>query len=263
MQSLGKTATRRRFLGTLTLTVGAVALASCQANVGTPGGQAGAKPSNSVSFMDWSPVQTGDPLAKAIDAFQQQSSQYKVKIEPTPGNYEEKMRTLLAAGTPPDILRINDDYVRGYSVKHQLLDLTALMKQDKVNRSDYSEFIFDFPKQPDGTYTAWPIGNQPRLIYFNVDLFKQVGAPLPPTEWTDKGWKWGDFLALTQKLTLPDKRWGALVYDDTGFERMRSRPPVRMSAALLDGRRRGVQTVPYGHSVGVAGNLGRSPREHG
>ena len=45
--------------------------------------------------------------------------------------------------------------------------------------------------------------------------------------------------------------------------RMRSRPPVRMSAALLDGRRRGVQTVPYGHSVGVAGNLGRSPREHG
>lgn len=214
MPDINGSISRRHFLGILALAGGATVLTACQAAV--PGG--GPTAANAVSFMDWSSLRPGDPLDKAIAEFRKANTQYNVKVEPTPGNYEAKMRTLLAAGTPPDIMRVNDDYVRGYSVKHQLLDLSKYMQRDKIKREDYFEFIFDFPRQADGQYTAWPIGNQPRLIYYNVDLFKQVGAPLPPTDWTDKAWKWGDFLALAQKLTLPDQRWGALVYDDTGFE---------------------------------------------
>jgi multiple sugar transport system substrate-binding protein len=58
------------------------------------------------------------------------------------------------------------------------------------------------------------------VIFYNVDHFKEAGVPLPPTEWTDQNWKWDNFLDAAKKLTKPGERWGALVYDDTGFEQI-------------------------------------------
>ncbi len=62
------------------------------------------------------------------------------------------------------------------------------------------------------------LGSQPRLIYYNVDMFEAAGVPLPPSDWSSAGWTWDDFIATAQALTIPGERWGALVYDDTGCE---------------------------------------------
>ena len=170
-------------------------------------------------FMNWEAME-GTPTEQAILAYQEQTGR-TVEIIPNPGtgtDYETKIRTMLAGDTIPDIIRTNDDFVRFYSVKEQFTDLQPLMDRDGITPDSYYPPIFDFPKQPDGKYTAWTLGNQPRVIYYNVDLFNNAGVALPPTDWSSEGWTWDDFVEKAKALTIPGEQWGALVYDDTGCE---------------------------------------------
>ncbi len=170
-----------------------------------------------VSFMNWDAIE-GTPMETAINAFQEQSG-ITVNVQPTPTtDYETKMRTLLASGSPPDVMRINDDFVRGYSLAEQLLDLRPYIDASGINPADYNEHPFNFPIQPDGAHTAWTTGTQPALIFYNVNLFEEAGVPLPPTTWTSEGWQWENFLEAAQALTVPDERWGVLLYKDTSHE---------------------------------------------
>ena len=250
MVSFGPSTTRRRFLIQFAAAGGAVVAAACappeptpRANVAatqpaaaqpaapnptaaapaqpaaTQAAPAQAKGAGVITFVNWEDVKD-TPLERAIREFERVSGR-TVDIQPTPGRgteYETKIRVMLAGGTVPDIMRTNDDYVRYYSVKDQILDLRPYIERDKINPDDYYKPIYDFAKQPDGRYTAWSLGNQPRVIFYNVTMFKDAGVPLPPKDWTDKDWKWDDFLDRAKKLTLPGQRWGALLYDDTGME---------------------------------------------
>jgi len=236
---MGQGLTRRRFLGQLAVAGGALALAACGAsprdqttNGGAPSsaapsaagaaatpGASSAAVAGSTSFMNWDDIK-GTPIEMVLQAYEKQSGQ-KVENVPNPGSgteYETKVRTMLAGGTAPDIMRVNDDFVRYYSVKQQVRDLTPYIKRDNINPDDYYTSIYDFAKQPTGQYTAWSIGNQPRVIYYNINMFKEAGVPLPTKDWTKQGWMWSDFLDTAKKLTKGDQRWGALVYDDTGSE---------------------------------------------
>ena len=173
----------------------------------------------STSFMNWDDIK-GTPIEMVLQAYEKQTGR-KVENVPNPGSgteYETKVRTMLAGGTAPDIMRVNDDFVRYYSIKQQVRDLAPYIKRDNINPDDYYASIYDFAKQPNGTYGAWSIGNQPRVIYYNVNMFKEAGVPLPPKDWTKQGWTWNDFLETAKKLTKGDKQWGALIYDDTGSE---------------------------------------------
>ncbi|GIV75613.1 MAG: hypothetical protein KatS3mg050_0007 [Litorilinea sp.] len=182
-------------------------------------GEAAAQPVEEervIEFMNWGAVE-GTPLQAAIDAFSEATG-IPVKVWPVPARYEDKMRTLLAAGTTPDVMRVNDDYVRGYTVKKQLTDLRPYIEASGLNEDDFFSFIYQFPMY-EGGYWAWCLGNQPRVIFYNVDLFKEAGVELPPTEWNpNEGWTWDDFLETAQKLTKGEEQFGALVYHDTGYE---------------------------------------------
>lgn len=212
--------TRRRFLGQ-------VAAIGAAAPIATRAGAASAAPSpnllqddfGSTSFMNWDAIED-TPIEAVINEYIQQTGR-EVEVIPTPGrgtDYETKVRTMLAGGTAPDIMRTNDDFVRYYSVKEQIVDLTPYIERDDVNPGDYYDPIWNFAMQPNGEYTAWSLGVQPRLIFYNVNMFNEAGVPLPPTTWTDEGWTWDDFLEKAQQLTVEGERWGALVYDDTGYE---------------------------------------------
>jgi multiple sugar transport system substrate-binding protein len=240
--------TRRRFLAGLALTAGATALAACGGQPASPtaapkaaeptkpaaaapttapaAATTAAKPApaakaGEVTFVNWEDIK-GTPLETVIQTYEKQTGN-KVAVQPTPGSgteYETKMRTMLAGGSAPDIMRTNDDYVRYYSVKDQILDLTPYIKRDNINFDDYAKPIMDFARQPDGKYTAWSLGNQPLLIFYNIDQFTAAGVPLPPKDWTDKDWKWDNFLEAAKKLTKPGERWGALIYDATAVEQV-------------------------------------------
>jgi multiple sugar transport system substrate-binding protein len=196
---------------------GATLLAGSQAGL-RPRPARAAQEGTQISFMNWDPI-ADTPLEAAINAFQEQSGiTVEVQATPASGEYETRMRTMLASGAPPDIMRINDDFVRGYSLADQLLDLRPFFERDGINPEDYGTHAFTFPVQPDGQHTAWTIGTQPAVVVYNVNLFEDAGVPLPPTTWSGENWTWDDFLEAAQALTVPGERWGALVIDDTSSE---------------------------------------------
>lgn len=213
ISSLGRTA------ATAGLVPAALATAACE--------QQQAKPKETgvqeVTFLDWESSLEGLPTETVLKNFQAKSTNIKLTVDTLGQNYEEKMRTLLAAGTPYDIHRVNDDYVRGNGTKGLMTDLMPYYKRDKVKREDLWEFIYDFPIH-EGKSWAWATGNQPRVLFVNKTLFQNKGvqAPLfdrwdPPT-----GWSWEDMVAAAQKLTdmsNPDRpTFGVNLYEDTGYE---------------------------------------------
>lgn len=170
-----------------------------------------------VTFMNWDPV-AGTPFETAIQAFEAETG-ITVDIQPAPtDDYSTKMRTLLASGSPPDVMRIDDDLVRGFAEANQLLDLTSLIEESDVATDQFPDALFSFPKQADGTHPAWVIGVQPRVIFYNKTMFEEAGVELPPTTWTMEGWTWDDFLETAKQLTVPGEQWGALIYGDNAYE---------------------------------------------
>ncbi|HEY0617408.1 MAG TPA: sugar ABC transporter substrate-binding protein [Kribbella sp.] len=211
MQTYPSELGRRGFLAGLTGLAAGGLLAAC----GGGGNQAGGK--KGLTFLNWEQVKA-TPLEQAIQAHEKAAGT-TVTVQPAvTQEYDTKMRTLLAGGSPPDVMRINDDFVRGFSEQGALLDLRSYIEKDQLDTSQFAKEVYEFPKQADGSHSAWVIGYQPRLVFYNVDLFKQAGVPLPPTTWTSKDWTWADFADRAKKLTVPGKRWGGLVYLDTGYE---------------------------------------------
>lgn len=176
-----------------------------------------ARQDQTVSFMNWDTVKD-TPLETVLNAFQEQTG-ITVEVQPTPAeDYETKFRTLLASGAPPDVMRINDNLVRGIAEQDQLTDLGPYLAESSVPRENYNESILSFARTPSDTLPAWVIGSRPRVIFYNATMFEEAGVALPPTTWTSEGWMWEDFLKTAQQLTVEGERWGALIYLDTGYE---------------------------------------------
>ena len=212
MTRVDTSVSRRKFVGGMAALAGSAALAGC----GMSGGGGGGGDNTSMTFLNDNALK-GTPFGEAVTAFEKKSG-IKVTVQPVPAEYDTKFRTVLASGAPPDLVKINDNYVKGISTTGGLMDLTPLIEQEKVDTSKFEQNLYDFPKQEDGTRTAWVIGHSPRLIFYNPALFEAAGVPLPPTTWTSENWTWDDFIETAKKLTIPGKQYGALVYLDTGFE---------------------------------------------
>jgi len=194
----------------------ALALAACGSGGST--GSAGSG-KTTVTFLNWEATEQ-TPLGNAIHRFEQQNPDISVDIQPavTGNAYDTKMRTALAGGSPPDIFRINDDYVQQFTRNGALKDLSPYVKQDKLNTADYAKQVFDFGLQPDGRMTSWQIGYQPAIVFYNKDMFKAAGVPLPPTTWTANGWTWDIFLRDAQRLTRGTAQYGAVVSASSNYE---------------------------------------------
>jgi multiple sugar transport system substrate-binding protein len=218
---------RRTFLQGMAWATGSAVLAAC-APISVPSAEpatssesteaeAPAEEVKVVSIMNWDEI-GGTPFETVINAYQDATG-IEVEVQPSPAqDYETRMRTMIAGGTAPDIMRINDDFVRGYTSENTLLDLSPYLERDGITGEGYFETIFNFARQPTGEYTAWSVGCQPTVIFYNKTQFEDAGLDLPPTTWTDENWKFDNFLEAAKALTVEGERWGALVYSSTGYE---------------------------------------------
>jgi multiple sugar transport system substrate-binding protein len=203
-------------LKTLGVASGAAFLGAPLASCSSGGSGGGGGP---FSFMSWDAT-SDTPLYQVAQTWAAQASR-QIDVQSVPGgsDYETKLRTVLASGTHPGVIRINDDFVQAYYNEGTLLDLTPYLERDSINPDDYYPVAFNFPKQDDGAHAAWPILTNPGVIYCNTDAFEEAGVPLPPTDWASEEWTWDDFLAAATTLTKPGgERWGALVFHDTALE---------------------------------------------
>ena len=128
---------------------------------------------------------------KAVLAeFNRQHPEIKVEFQPTnPPDYNATLRLQLESGTGPDVM-----YARSFATGEQLYkdgyfaDVTAL---DGVN-SNYNEGTRAPWTAGDGTVFAIPFVAVSHGIYYNEDIFKELGLSAPKD--------WDDFLRICQVI---------------------------------------------------------------
>jgi multiple sugar transport system substrate-binding protein len=126
---------------------------------------------------------------------------------------------MMAAGTPPDVSRINDNYVYDYADQKLTQPMDPFLKQSTFRKQDFYELIFNFGAEADGKRWAWPIGAAGRLLFVNLELFRRAGVTPPPNQkWDPTGWTMDDYLDMARRLSKPPDAWGGLVFSDTGYE---------------------------------------------
>src|SRR5688500_14926798 len=110
----------------------------------------------------------------------------------------EKLQSLFAAGTPPDMFRQETAGMAFFASKSQVSALDPFLKRDKYDLSDFFPTAWELWKWK-GKYYGLPFLGI-RIGFFNRALALQSGAKVPTT-WKDPAWTFQAFLEAEQKLT--------------------------------------------------------------
>lgn len=141
-----------------------------------------------------------EPLRTKFNTdFEAANAGIKVNHELLPAgqNYFEKLQTLLAANTMPDVFDMWEGYVQPYAANKALLALDDLIKSDsKIKADDIVPAVV--PAQSyEGKSYAFIYGFMPGPVslYYNEDHFKEANLPVPTPDW-----KWDDVRNAALKL---------------------------------------------------------------
>ena len=110
----------------------------------------------------------------------------------------EKLQSLFAAGTPPDMFRQETAGMAFFASKAQVATLDPFLRRDKYDLSDFFPTAWELWKWK-GKYYGVPFLGI-RIGYFNRVIAQQTGAKVPTT-WKDPAWNFQAFLDSAQKLT--------------------------------------------------------------
>lgn len=139
---------------------------------------------------------------KAVDAFNEQSKTTQVTIVGVPGdNYNEKVMTQLSSKTPPDCFYAEEGSFGELNKSGVLLDLTEYLEKE-----DSALKTADIPKNILETFTyeekvhGVPVDCNPMVVYYNADLFKELGLKSPQQYYEEGSWNFAALQSVSEQL---------------------------------------------------------------
>jgi multiple sugar transport system substrate-binding protein len=139
-------------------------------------------------------------MAEVAEAYNAAQPRVKVSILPTGGTYEDKLRTMLAAGTPPEVARLNDDLLASYACRGNCRPMEEFLTRQKVKKEEFFPNQWRLPVYENKTY-AIIAGYQPQVIWVNTDLFQSAGVGVPAVPYRSNAWTWEEFVTASRQLT--------------------------------------------------------------
>lgn len=154
-----------------------------------------------ISMLGWGSVLEKENVERNLKIFESNNPGIKVDWLHTPQDYETKLKTMLAGGTPPDVFWTGN--MMDYVVRGQVLDITNYVQADpNISKADY----FLQPQEKDratlngkwyGIGSCYVIHH----LYYNTEMLQKAGVEPPPTD-AAKAWTWDQFIENARKLTL-------------------------------------------------------------
>ena len=140
-----------------------------------------------------------------VARFEAENPDVHVDVRTVPGSqYQTKLKTLVAAGEPPDVFVCGDVFFA--YLKPFLADLTSLARRD-AKEIDLTDFYPGVQRAmtPGGRIYFMPQWFNVSLLYYNKRLFDAAHEPYPRADWT-----WDDYAAAARRLTRSGV-WGSTV----------------------------------------------------
>lgn len=152
---------------------------------------------NTIKFMFWGGTEEIKILADTVIRFQEENPGITVKPSRAPsGSFMEKLLTLIAADSAPDVIFVPVDNVAALGTKGALLDLKPFIEKDSFPINEYYPGLNEAFSYK-GKQLAIPRDIAPiACLYYNKKYFEEDGVGFP-----DESWKWGDMLAAAKRLT--------------------------------------------------------------
>jgi multiple sugar transport system substrate-binding protein len=172
-------------------------------------GGGAAKGPVTISFMAWGAPEELAVWQQIVDDFQAANPNIKVNVEVSDwDSYWTKLKTLLAANTPPDVFAMDAPLYLDYQSRGQLLNLQPYIDKNPSMLDGFYPVTLQAYKLPDGYY-GMPRDFQTIVLFYNKDMFDKAGMAYPTDSWT-----YDDLRAAAKKLTIDNngdgtvEQWG-------------------------------------------------------
>lgn len=125
-----------------------------------------------------------------IDDFEEEYPHIEIEGEYADwSGYVDQLATQFAGGGAPDIVQLDDEFIREYADRGSLLEL------DEVDVADIDPTVVE-GGQTDGTQYAIPTGINALVMMGNPEIFDAAGLDMPD----DTTWTWEEFEEIAQTI---------------------------------------------------------------
>ncbi len=169
---------------------------------------------NTLTYLMWGRPEEIKSVQYFVKEFNKVYPEINVKIIHT-SQYYDKLKTMIAGGSAPDVMYMGSEYFPSYVTKGALLDITPYIENDPETNSPKFNIDDFFPETVKpfmykGRYYGIPKDFTPMVLYYNRDLFDKAGIKYP-----DRNWTWEDFRKAAIALTKDNNGDG--IIDQFGF----------------------------------------------
>lgn len=198
--------TRRGFLETATkaaMTISGMSMLEAALNgCGVPATNTNKGQANLTWYTEATPGEVV-MMKQLIAQFHAKNPNINISLLIGNGSHLQKLNTMLAGGSPPDIVKMWETDYGSYAKKGVFYDLNDFIKkdpqfQDKVKPDIYPAHIAMFSWE--GKFYVMPDQTTNVVLFYNKDHVKEASLQMP-TSWDDSSWSWNKFLDYARKLT--------------------------------------------------------------
>jgi multiple sugar transport system substrate-binding protein len=154
-------------------------------------------------FAWWGGDKRAELTQQVIDLFEEANPNITVEGEFADfGTYWPRLAISVAAGDAPDIMQFEEQFLREYSSRGALADLSAL----EIDTSDYDEAVLTTGTTDEGLVSL-SAGVITPAIVANPALFETAGVEMPD----DSNWTWDDYAEIGEQISAsnPGVVWGS------------------------------------------------------
>jgi multiple sugar transport system substrate-binding protein len=140
-----------------------------------------------------------------VKTFEDAKPDVEVNLSPvaTQDELMARLTTSFAGGTPPDVFLLNYRRYGQFAAQGAIEPAQPYLDASQaLDESDFSQRALDAFRFTGDELTCLPQNLSSLVVYYNADLFRAAGVPLPRA-----GWTWDDFLTAARTLT-GENRYG-------------------------------------------------------
>ena len=152
-----------------------------------------------LTFTFWGSAFERQAVEQMVQAFNDSQTAIRVRGQHIPDAYDEKISTMIAGGTPPDVGYLYERLVFQWAQDGVIADLTPHFQADPEasSRLPASYYNYNDGQSTIGTNTA----AETMILYYNKSLFDEAGVDYPPSK-AAEAWTWDEFVAAAKQLTV-------------------------------------------------------------